>query len=63
MRLLGQNASMGVVMMVLALLLGGHPVAPATLPAFMRGLHVIFWIFSALGVLGIFASLVRGRVR
>jgi EmrB/QacA subfamily drug resistance transporter len=63
MRLLGQNVSMGIVMMVLALLLGGRQVVPATLPAFMRAVHAVFWIFSALGVLGVFASLARGRVR
>lgn len=63
MRVLGQNLSMGVVMMALALLLGGQPVGPTTYPQFMRALQVVFWVFSALGVLGVMASLARGRVR
>jgi EmrB/QacA subfamily drug resistance transporter len=63
MRLLGQNMSMGVVMMVLALYLGGQQVGPATQHAFLRSLRVLFWIFSGLGVIGVLASLARGRVR
>lgn len=63
MRLLGQNMSMGIVMMVLALYLGGRQVDPASTREFMHSLRVIFWIFSALGVAGVFASLARGRVR
>ena len=63
MRVLGQNLSMGIVMMVLALLLGGQPVGVATQPQFMRAVQVVFWIFSGLGVVGVFASLARGRLR
>jgi len=50
-------------MMVLALLLGGQQVGVATQPQFMRALQVVFWIFSGLGVVGVFASLARGRLR
>lgn len=63
MRVLGQNLSMGIVMMVLALSLGGQAVGPATQAQFMRAVAVLFWIFSGLGLLGIFASLARGRLR
>jgi MFS family permease len=63
MRVLGQNLSMGIVMMVLALLLGGQQVGVATQPQFMRAVQVVFWIFSGLGVVGVFASLARGRLR
>jgi len=63
MRLLGQNMSMGMVMMVLALYLGSQPVGAGTRVEFLRSMHVTLWIFSALGVLGVFASLARGRVR
>jgi EmrB/QacA subfamily drug resistance transporter len=63
MRVLGQNLSMGIVMMVLALLLGGQQVGPATQPQFLSALHVVFWVFSGLGVVGVFASLARGRLR
>jgi EmrB/QacA subfamily drug resistance transporter len=63
MRLLGQNMSMGIVMMVLALFLGGRQVGVGTEREFLRSVHVIFWIFSGLGVVGVFASLARGRLR
>jgi EmrB/QacA subfamily drug resistance transporter len=63
MRLLGQNMSMGVVMMVLAVYLGGRQVTPGSAPELLRTLRVVFWIFSGLGVLGAIASLARGRVR
>jgi Major Facilitator Superfamily. len=63
MRLLGQNLSMGVVMMVVALHLGARPVGSETQTEFLRSMHTIFWVFSALGVAGVFASLARGRVR
>jgi len=54
---------MGIVMMVLALYLGGRQAGPGTGPEFLRGVHLIFWIFSGLGVVGVFASLARGKVR
>jgi EmrB/QacA subfamily drug resistance transporter len=63
MRLLGQNMSMGVVMMVVALFLGSRPVSSETQAEFLRSLHLVFRIFSILGAVGVFASLVRGRVR
>jgi Arabinose efflux permease len=63
MRLLGQNLSMGVVMMTLALHLGSRPIAAETLAPFLRSLHLVFQIFSLLGVAGVFASLARGRLR
>jgi EmrB/QacA subfamily drug resistance transporter len=63
MRLVGQNMSMGIVMMVLALYLGSRQVGIGTQREFLHSMHVIFWIFSGLGVVGVFASLARGRVR
>ncbi len=63
MRLLGQNMSMGIVMMVLVLFLGGRQVSVGTQSDFLHSVHVIFWIFSGLGVVGVFASLARGRLR
>jgi EmrB/QacA subfamily drug resistance transporter len=63
MRLLGQNLSMGIVMMILALHLGSRPLGSETQLLFLRSLRLIFQIFSLLGVAGVFASLARGRVR
>jgi EmrB/QacA subfamily drug resistance transporter len=63
MRLLGQNLSMGIVMMILALQLDARSLGPETQVLFLRSLHLVFQIFSLLGVAGVFASLARGRVR
>ncbi len=63
MRVLGQNLSMGVVMMIIGICLGARPVGHATQTEFLRSMHLIFFVFSGLGVLGVMASLARGRVR
>jgi EmrB/QacA subfamily drug resistance transporter len=63
MRLLGQNLSMGIVMMLMALHLGTRPIGLETRGEFMAALHVVFLVFAGLGVLGVLASLARGRIR
>jgi EmrB/QacA subfamily drug resistance transporter len=63
MRVLGQNLSMGLVMMVIGIFLGARAVGHATQTEFLRSMHLIFFVFSGLGVLGVMASLARGRVR
>jgi EmrB/QacA subfamily drug resistance transporter len=63
MRLLGQNFSMGVVMMVVGIYLGSRSVGRETQTEFLHGMHVIFLVFSGLGVVGVMASLARGRMR
>jgi len=63
MRVLGQNLSMGIVMMVVGLHLGARPVSHETRDLFVGSLQLIFWVFSVMGVAGVFASLARGRVR
>jgi hypothetical protein len=54
---------MGIVMMILVLHLGSRPLGSETQVPFLRSLHLVFQIFSLLGVAGVFASLARGRVR
>lgn len=64
MRLLGQNVSMGLVMMLLALYqLDARAIGPDTQERFMDCLHAIFWVFAGFSLLGILASLARGRMR
>jgi MFS family permease len=64
MRLLGQNVSMGIVMMLFALHdLEARAIGVDRQARFVACLHAIFWVFAGLGVLGVLASLVRGRVR
>jgi len=63
MRLVGQVASMSFAMMVFSLYLGAVQVTPEHYPEFLSSVKVAFAVFSALCVLGTFASLARGRLR
>ncbi len=59
MRMVGQMLSMGIAMMLLALYIGKEAIVPETYPGLIRGMRTGFIIFSALCILGIFASLAR----
>ncbi|MDD1677461.1 MAG: MFS transporter [Methanomicrobiales archaeon] len=63
MRLLGQMLSMGVAAMVFAVYIGRVQITPANHPQFILSLHTIFQIFTVLCIVGILASLVRGKLR
>ncbi len=62
MRLLGQMFSMGVVTLIFSVFLGGMQVAPSNFPLFLKSIRLSFIIFAVLCVLGIAASLARGKV-
>lgn len=61
MRLTGQMMSMGLAMLVLSFFIGKNPINPSNQEAFLHGSRVLFISFSALSLLGVFASLARGR--
>jgi MFS family permease len=63
MRQLGMMISMGVATLVFAVLIGRVQITPEHYPAFMKSLKWAFSIFSILCLGGIFASLVRGKLR
>lgn len=63
MRLVGQVSSMSFVMMVFSLYLGEVEITPQYYPQFLSSVKVAFAVFSALCILGIFASLARGKLR
>jgi hypothetical protein len=63
MRVMGQMFSQGIALLLFALYIGRVEITPANYPAFMLSMKVAFGIFAALCVLGIFASLARGKVR
>ena len=63
MRLTGQMLSMGIVMMIFAVMMGKTQITPEYYPAFLRSTQLAFGVFSALCLIGIFASLARGKVR
>ncbi|MDI9644907.1 MAG: MFS transporter [Candidatus Verstraetearchaeota archaeon] len=62
MRQVGQTLSMGFAMMVLALYVGPVKITPPLYPAFMGSLKVMFAFFALLCLVGMAASLARGRV-
>jgi MFS family permease len=61
MRLLGQMLSMGIAMMIFALVIGPVEITPEYYPEFVLSLHYAFILFTVLCLIGIFASLVRGK--
>lgn len=63
MRLLGQMFSMGIVTLLFALFIGRAQITEAYYPAFIECVKVAFIIFSVLCFIGIFFSLVRGKLR
>lgn len=63
MRLVGQVASMSFAMMVFSFYLGAVEITPQYYPQFLAAVRVAFAVFSALCILGIFASLARGKLR
>ena len=61
MRTLGMMSSMTIITVIFSVLMGGHAVTPATLPAFLHSMHTALLAFCALCILGIFCSF--GRLR
>jgi len=59
MRIIGQMMSMGIAMMLISLFIGKQTINPSTYPGLISAMRTGFVIFSALSVLGIFASLAR----
>ena len=63
MRLMGQNFSQGIATLLFALYIGRVEIAPQNYPLFLTSARTAFGIFAVLCVLGIFASLIRGKIR
>jgi hypothetical protein len=55
--------SMGITMLIFALLMGKIKIEPSVFPSFMLSMRYIFIVFAILCFLGIFASAGRGRIR
>ncbi len=62
MRLVGQMFSMGITMLVFAVLLGNQPLAEAGNPLLLKSMQIIFFFLGILCCAGILASLARGKV-
>ncbi|RPJ86320.1 MAG: MFS transporter, partial [Acidobacteria bacterium] len=63
MRLTGQMMSMAIVMLIFSLKMEAGPPPAEQTGAFLASMKLAFGVFSVLCVLGIFASLARGRLR
>jgi EmrB/QacA subfamily drug resistance transporter len=63
MRTIGQMLSMGVTMIVMAVIMGKVVISPENHEALMTSIDIAFFIFTAICFAGIFASLYRGKVR
>jgi hypothetical protein len=59
MRLVGQMLSMGIAMMLLAILVGDVEITAPLYPQFIVSMRIGFCIFAVLCIAGIFFSLVR----
>jgi EmrB/QacA subfamily drug resistance transporter len=59
MRLLGQMLSMGIVMMIFSIVIGKVEISQEYHPGFIASLHYAFIVFTALCIIGTFASYVR----
>ncbi len=62
-RLLGQMLSMGIAMLLFALFIGRIEITPETYPLLLISMRTAFAIFAALCMVGIVASLARGKIR
>jgi len=63
MRLLGMMISMGIATLIFTIFIGRVQITIEYYPVFIKGVKVAFIIFSILCFGGIFASLVRGKLR
>ncbi|MCE7698774.1 MAG: MFS transporter [Methanobacterium paludis] len=61
MRLVGQMLSMGVALMAFSLFIGQVQITPAQYPGLLHSIHVVFIICTVMCLVGIFASLARGK--
>jgi EmrB/QacA subfamily drug resistance transporter len=59
----GQMLSMGITMVVMAVIIGRVAVTPEYFPAFLASTRIAFGIFTLLCAGGVFISLFRGKVR
>jgi hypothetical protein len=63
MRLIGQMLSMGIVMIIFALIIGRVAIVPQYHGLLLKSTKIIFGIFTVLCSAGILASLARGKLR
>jgi len=63
MRMIGGMMSMGIVMLIFTIYIGGSKIMPENYEQFLVSAKMAFTIFAILCLFGVFASLSRGKVR
>jgi EmrB/QacA subfamily drug resistance transporter len=63
MRLIGNMLSLGIASLTFALIIGRVQITPEVTPLFIQSARTIYSIFTVLCLLGVLASLARGKVR
>jgi hypothetical protein len=63
MRLIGQMTSMAIAMVLFAVVIGHVEITPEHYGSFVSAVKLSFTIFTALALVGIFASHYRGNIR
>jgi MFS family permease len=63
MRVIGMMLSMGMVMIIFSVYIGRIQITPEYYPLFLKSIKLAFVIFAFLCIGGVFASIVRGKVR
>jgi len=63
MRLTGQMLSMGIATLIFAVYIGRVQITPEQYPMFLKSTQVAFLVSGLLCLIGILASLARGRLR
>jgi len=61
MRLTGQMFSMAIATMAIHIFIGDSAIGKTNIPEFMQSVRIIFIVFAVLCLLGVFASLARGK--
>ena len=61
MRLTGQMMSMGIATLILRVFIGNNPISSQYAAGFMTSMKTTFMVFVGLCILGVFASLARGK--
>jgi MFS family permease len=63
MRSVGQAMSLGIAVLVIAVYVGRVRITPEYFPLFLKSVNATFLIFGTFCVVGVFASIARGKTR
>ncbi len=62
MRVIGQMTSMAIITVIFSIVIGSVQITPSVIPDLINSIQLLFMVFSILCFIGMFASVVRGKV-